>query len=27
VYGALAEEMKGPIHALSIEARTPGEKT
>lgn len=25
VYGALAEEMKGPIHALTIEAYTPEE--
>ena len=23
VYGALADEMKGPIHALSLEAYTP----
>ena len=25
VYGALAEEMKGPIHALAIVAKAPGE--
>lgn len=26
VYGALAEEMKGPIHALAIVAKTPAER-
>jgi BolA protein len=25
VYAALAEEMKGPIHALAIVAKVPGE--
>ena len=25
VYAALADEMKGPIHALQITARAPGE--
>ena len=25
VYAALAEEMKGPIHALAITAKAPGE--
>lgn len=25
VYGALAEEMKGPIHALTLETYTPEE--
>ena len=25
VFGALREEMRGPIHALSISARTPAE--
>lgn len=25
VYGALVEEMKGPIHALAIVAKAPGE--
>jgi stress-induced morphogen len=25
VLGALAEEMKGPIHALSLKALTPGD--
>jgi len=25
VYGVLADELKGPIHALSITARTPEE--
>lgn len=25
VYGALAEEMKGPIHALTLEVYTPQE--
>jgi BolA protein len=25
VYGALADELKGPIHALAITARAPGE--
>ena len=25
VMGALADEMKGPIHALSLDARTPDE--
>ena len=24
IYAALAEEMKGPIHALSLKTRTPG---
>jgi BolA protein len=26
VYAALAEEMKGPIHALAIVAKTPAER-
>ncbi len=26
VYAALAEEMKGPIHALSLRTLAPGEK-
>lgn len=26
VYAALAEEMKGPIHALTLETLTPGEE-
>ncbi len=26
VYAALAEEMKGPIHALTLKVRTPEEK-
>lgn len=26
VYAALAEEMKGPIHALAIVAKTPSER-
>jgi stress-induced morphogen len=25
VFAALADEMKGPIHALSLEVRAPGE--
>lgn len=25
VMGALAEEMKGPIHALTLDVKTPGE--
>jgi BolA protein len=25
VYGALAEELSGPVHALSLKARAPGE--
>ena len=25
VFGALAEEMKGPIHALTLDVRTPAE--
>ena len=25
VMGALAEEMKGPIHALTLDAKAPGE--
>ena len=25
VYGALAEELAGPVHALSVKALTPGE--
>ncbi len=25
IYAALAEEMKGPIHALAITAKAPGE--
>lgn len=25
VFGALADEMKGPIHALTLDARTPEE--
>jgi stress-induced morphogen len=25
VMGALAEEMKGPIHALTLEVKSPGE--
>ena len=27
VMGALAEELKGPIHALSLEVKTPDETT
>ncbi len=27
VYAALAEEMKGPIHALAIVAKTPAERS
>ena len=26
VYGVLAEELAGPIHALSVEATAPGER-
>jgi BolA family transcriptional regulator, general stress-responsive regulator len=26
VYGALAEELAGPVHALSVTALAPGEK-
>jgi BolA protein len=26
VYGALAEELAGPVHALSLKAVAPGEK-
>ncbi len=25
VYGIVAEELAGPVHALSLKARTPGE--
>lgn len=27
VYGALAEELAGPVHALSLRALAPGEKS
>lgn len=26
IYGALAEELAGPVHALSVKAFAPGEK-